>query len=142
MDEYNQHYTLVGPPVKRLVLAPLAVYSSRTIYIYYFQSCSIVYVWWHKIFWSCSPNSSHIDSVMLIWSCKFPSIKPIASKLKISNIFCFSTKRVGKVPFFYRACRSEKTKEYWKIGDFYWYYVGILLMIQHFSHVEKIKFVL
>ena len=29
-----QPYTLVGPPVDRPVLAPLAVYSSRTVYIW------------------------------------------------------------------------------------------------------------
>ena len=28
-----QPYTLVGPPVRGLVLDPLAVYSSRTVYI-------------------------------------------------------------------------------------------------------------
>ena len=32
--ELKQAYTLVGPPVKGPVLAPLAVYSSTTIYIY------------------------------------------------------------------------------------------------------------
>ena len=30
--ELIQPYTLVEPPVKRQVLAPLAVYSSRTVY--------------------------------------------------------------------------------------------------------------
>ena len=32
--ELTQPYTLVGHPVKRPVLAPLAVYSSRTVYKY------------------------------------------------------------------------------------------------------------
>ena len=37
-----QPYTLVGPPVRVLVLDPLAVYSSRTIYLSICNSSTIV----------------------------------------------------------------------------------------------------
>ena len=53
---WYQPYTLVGPPVWRLVLDPLAVYSSRTIYICYFSDPFHNAIWWS---WDCKFYNLH-----------------------------------------------------------------------------------
>ena len=46
--ELIQPYTLVGPPVKRPVLAPLAVYSLRTVYVCAMRRYSRNILQWNK----------------------------------------------------------------------------------------------
>ena len=45
MRELAQPYTLVGPPVKRPVLAPLAVFSSTTVYVCLSTSAFVIKYW-------------------------------------------------------------------------------------------------